>query len=242
VRFWLLTAQNALRSIPAPVRPLAVVVVVIALHRFWTFGAVEPEPNLQAASSFAANTQTPATRNVVERSRIKAALRAAIEASPVFQKPLAVTLPKRVVDRIEVMDNYPAIRAMGPWITKTPDISQGTYDFIITVTREGHRALYPHIVESDLSYRIEFAEREIRSLELHRKGDVERVAFTFTYRPLNGVGARLTPHNGLYGGIRSNEFDGQATFRTVADAWVLIDLHVDRDVYLESGGGLVAVQ
>lgn len=200
-------------------RPLMLVVAVVALHSVWTIGAHNPHAK--------------------HPDKTEHALRDAIEASPVFGKPLVVTLPKRIADSVRVTSDYPAIEAMSQWITRTSDSSSGQDELVLALTTIGRAEFYPYLEETDTEYRIAIARREIWLIT--PDPDQEHVKINYEWKPLNALGHLLPPHN-QYRGTGKYTFRGSATFRRAPDSWVLVEMNVAPEVYFMIGDRLVSAK
>jgi hypothetical protein len=233
--------RNVLASIPAAAQPLALVVAVLALHGVWTIGAAGPSTHLERAPTMA---EADAAYRRAARDSVKDMLQSAVEASAEFKKPLVVTLPKRVPDRFEIMDNYPAIAAMSEWTTRKSDTSRGEYDLLIELTPAGRAEHFPHVEETETAYRIGVAKREIRSFRVDpvaKKAGEQLVWFQYAWTPITPAGRRLHART-AFRGADSDVFSGRATFRRTPAAWVLVEIDVEDDVYFMTRDGLVAAQ
>ncbi|HEV7764774.1 MAG TPA: hypothetical protein VGQ76_07230 [Thermoanaerobaculia bacterium] len=197
--------------------PLMLVVTIVALHSVWTIGADKSRAK-----------QPDKTERV---------LRDAIEASPVFAKPLVITLPKRVPDQLRVTDDYPAIEAMSQWITRTSDSSSGQDELVLALTPIGRAELYPYLEETDTEYRIAIARRAVWLIT--PDPDQQHIRINYEWKPLNALGRSLPPHN-QFRETGKYTFHGSATFRRAPDSWVLVEMNVEPDVYFMIEDRLVA--
>lgn len=233
--------RNVLAWIPGPAQPLALVVAVIVLHGVWTIGADGPNAHVEKVPTM---LEAGAAYRQAVRDSVKDVLQAAVEASAEFKKPLVLTLPKRVPDRSEIMDNYPAIGAMSQWTTRKSDTSQGQYDLVIELTPAGRAEHFPHVEETESAYRIGIAKRRIVSFRVDpvaKKAEEQQIWFKYDWQAITPAGRMLHPRT-AFRGAENDVFSGRATFRRTPAAWVLVDIDVEDQVYFMTSGGLVAAQ
>ncbi len=162
-----------------------------------------------------------------------AVLRRDVEALERWTQPRRGACPRSIADRIEERRLYPLIDVMEAlkYVTVSDGERYGNYAKLMELTPLGRQALGTGLVEEPERYVVSLAEREWGtgserwSWAPNREDRVE-VEFSWRWKPLNEVGARLTmtaPHS-----VHDEHF-GRAWYQRDGDGWRLDDVSISDD-------------
>ncbi|HSP16297.1 MAG TPA: hypothetical protein VLV78_16235 [Thermoanaerobaculia bacterium] len=218
-------ARQAFDRTPVFLQPLILVgIPVFLLHPLWTYGTADAGAREQPRNLAPTRHQEPIVPPELVRQ--------SVEGDPSFGEIKKAMCPRRVPDRYEEMQRYPAIRILqgGEWATVTNDSSRGVYEKVIEITPAGRLELMNDLSEEGDQYVINIARRSyIRGSEnesFGQAGTTEVVAgFRWQWQPLNNPGSRFTLEP--YG---RNGYGGRATFRrNDNNTWEMTDLWLEKD-------------
>ena len=162
-----------------------------------------------------------------------ATVRRDVEALERWRQPRKGACPRWIVDRSEERRLHPLIDVMQglKYVTVSDGQLYGKYVKSMELTPLGRQALGARLVEEDERYVVTIAEREFAagserwSWAPNRQDRLE-VEFSWVWKPLNEVGARLTmtaPHS-----IRDEHF-GRVWYQRDGDGWRLDDVSISDD-------------
>ena len=162
-----------------------------------------------------------------------AIVRRDVEALERWTQPRKGACPRSIIDRSEERRLYPLIDVMQglKYVTVTDGQLYGNYVKMMELTPLGRQALGSRLVEEAERYVVTIAEREfVAGSEswswAPNRQDRLAVEFSWRWRPLNEVGARLTmtaPHS-----VRDEHF-GRAWYQRDGDGWRLDDVSISDD-------------
>jgi hypothetical protein len=162
-----------------------------------------------------------------------AVVRRDVEALDRWARPRKGACPRSIIDRSEERRLYPLIDVMQglKYVTVTDGQLYGNYVKLMELTPLGRQALGARLVEEAERYVVTIAEREFVAGSESWSWAPERrdrlaVEFSWRWKPLNEVGARLTmtaPHS-----VRDEHF-GRAWYRRDGAGWRLDDVSISDD-------------
>ncbi len=217
-------ARQMIDRIPLLVQPLLFVVLpAILLHPLWTSGAADAGAREQGRKFEPTRSQAPLLPPDVVRQ--------SVEQDARFAEIKKAICPRRVPDRHEEIDRYPAIRILegGQWVTVTDDSSRGMYEKVIEMTPDGRLELMNDLLDDANEYVFGIARRtyvqgsEVESPQNPNEVDVH---FRWRWQPLNKPGGRFT----LFPSTRADDsLNGTASFKRGPGGWEMVDLSLEDD-------------
>ena len=162
-----------------------------------------------------------------------AIVRRDVEALEHWAQPRKGACPRSILDRSEERRLYPLIDVMQglKYVTVSDGQLYGNYAKVMELTPLGRQALGAQLVEEAERYVVTIAEREFvagseRWSWAPNREDRLEVEFSWRWKPLNEVGARLTmtaPHS-----VRDEHF-GRVWYQRDGDGWRMDDVSLSDD-------------